>query len=110
MASVLVVDDDEATREVLRLMLEDAGYTVTEAADGIAALDVLHASATPLNTLLDLDLPRADGLALLTAVANEPTLAARHRFILLTAVARERVQHTDEIRARLGSPVVLKPF
>jgi len=109
-ASILVVDDDEATRDVLRWVLEDAGYTVTEAADGLAALAVMRASITPLVTLLDLDLPRADGLAVLTAVASEPTLAARHRYILLTAVAPKRVEQTDEICARLAVPVVFKPF
>src|SRR5262249_14416068 len=110
MVEVLIVDDDEPTRDVLRMMLEDEGYIITEAVDGSAALDMLHASPPPLITLLALDLPHADGLAVLNAVAATPALAERHHFILLTAVSRRRVQETDEICARLGVPVLRKPF
>lgn len=110
MVQVLIVDDDEPTRAVLRLMLEDEGYVITEAVDGSAALAMLRASSTPLITLLDLDLPHADGLAVLSAVAATPALADRHHFILLTAVSRGRVQETDKICARLGVPVLRKPF
>src|SRR5262245_27070661 len=109
-ATVLIVDDDEATREVLRLLVEDAGFLTSEATDGIAALDTLRASTTPLVTLLDLDLPHADGLAVLTAIADEPMLAARHRFIVLTALGPERVRLTDTVCAELGVKVLLKPF
>ena len=110
MVQVLIVDDDKPTRDVLRFMLEEEGYIIAEAADGTSALNVLRASVTPLITLLDLDLPHADGVAVLNAVAATPTLTARHRFILLTAVSRRRVQEADEICARLGVPIQLKPF
>src|SRR5262249_58359176 len=105
-----VVEEEDRPGAVWRLMLEEEGYAMAEAADGIGALNELRASTTPLVILLDLDLPRADGLAVLTAVADDPTLAARHRFILLTAVAPKRVEQTDEICARLAAPVVIKPF
>jgi response regulator RpfG family c-di-GMP phosphodiesterase len=39
---VLVVDDDAAIREFLRMLLEEEGYTVFEATDGITALDILR--------------------------------------------------------------------
>jgi CheY-like chemotaxis protein len=87
MASVLVVDDDKDTREVLRLAFEDEGYRVAEAADGLKALEVLRASASPLVVVLDLDLPQLDGIQVLRMVAEDPSLLARHAFILLTAVA-----------------------
>ncbi|HEV8193084.1 MAG TPA: response regulator [Ktedonobacterales bacterium] len=42
MTRVLLVDDDQAIRETLRFVLEDAGYQVLEASDGSAALRALR--------------------------------------------------------------------
>lgn len=110
MVSALVVDDDEDTRDVLRAALEDAGYAVAEAADGERALDALRASATPLVVVLDLDLPRLDGIEVLRAIAHDKRLAARHAVILLTAVVHRRYQAAEDLCAALGAPLMLKPF
>src|SRR6516165_4584281 len=58
---VLVVDDDDAIRETLRSVLEDAGYTVVEDHDGLAAVQRLRRSRTPMVVLLDLMMPGLDG-------------------------------------------------
>ncbi len=110
MVQVLVVDDDAPTREVLREVLELSGYDVVEAADGSAALDFLRAARTPVVTLLDLDMPRADGLDVLRTCAANPHALGCHRFILLTAVAQSRVQLATDLLTSLSVPVVLKPF
>jgi CheY-like chemotaxis protein len=61
----LVIDDDADIRDVVQLILEDAGYTVTVARDGAAALDVLrHAAPLPVLILLDLGMPLIDGRTL----------------------------------------------
>jgi GAF domain-containing protein/DNA-binding response OmpR family regulator len=57
---VLVVDDDVAVRQLLRRMLEPAGYTVLEAGDGRAALERLR-EVSPGVVLLDLMMPEMDG-------------------------------------------------
>jgi CheY-like chemotaxis protein len=106
----LVVDDDQDTRDVLRLMLEDAGYAVVEAVDGAEALDVLRASPFPMVVVLDLDLLRLDGIQVLNAVADDAQLADRHAFILVTAVQQRRYRAAADICARLSVPLVLKPF
>lgn len=110
MVQVLVVDDDAPTREVLREILEGSGYAVAEAVDGGVALDVLRAAPAPVVALLDLDMPQVDGLDILRASAAEPRSLGRHRFILLTAVSRSRVQQATELLSSLSVPVVLKPF
>lgn len=110
MASALVVDDDQDTRDILRIVLEDAGYAVTEAADGVLALDALRASVSPLAVVLDLDLPRLDGLGVLRAVADDARLSERHAFVLLTAVAHQRYQAAQDVCAQLAVPLILKPF
>ena len=110
MTHVLVVDDDEPTRDVLRLMLEDVGYAVSEAVNGAGALQALRESGEPQLVLLDLDLPGTDGLDVLEAVAADPSLAQRHRFILLTAVSEVRWTRTQPMREALDVPLLLKPF
>jgi CheY-like chemotaxis protein len=70
-AEVLVVDDDLATREMLRRTLAKGGWTVVEAADGREALAQL-ARAAPAVLLLDLMMPGMDGFEVLEAMRCEP--------------------------------------
>lgn len=110
MPAVLVVDDDAAIRETLRELLEDAGYHVREAADGVAALRALRASEERLVALVDLKMPRMDGHALLDVVAADPDLARRHAYILVTANADTQSLAFARLLTRLSVPVVAKPF
>src|SRR5260370_2430896 len=108
MAHVLTVDDDAPTREVLRSMLEESGYVVSEVGDGVSALKALRSSTVPFVTLLDLDLPLGDGLDVLRAVAADDSLSQRHRFILMTPVGQARWERTNDIRAAMQRPLRLK--
>jgi CheY-like chemotaxis protein len=58
--SILVVDDDENIRQIVRLCLGDEGYRVCEAPNGAAALEVLT-SCSPELILLDLRMPIMNG-------------------------------------------------
>ena len=60
--SVLVVDDDQNLRRMLRVVLEEEGYPVTEAPSAEAALQSLEEGAAPEVVLLDLMLPGMSGL------------------------------------------------
>jgi PAS domain S-box-containing protein len=94
---VLVVEDDEATRSVLRRTLRGAGWQVDEAGDGKAALECLE-EARPDLVLLDLMMPQMDGFE----VSARMRADARWRdipVIVLTAM-----DLTPEDRARLGIP------
>jgi CheY-like chemotaxis protein len=57
---VLVVDDDESIRQIVRLCLSDEGYDVFEAANGQAALKIVD-EYPPSLILLDLRMPIMDG-------------------------------------------------
>jgi signal transduction histidine kinase/CheY-like chemotaxis protein len=63
-ADVLVVDDDEGTRDVLRRTLVREGWTVREAANGTEGLEKL-AATKPAVILLDLMMPGMDGFEML---------------------------------------------
>ena len=57
---ILLIEDDDRIRETTRLVLEDEGYEVAEAADAESRLDLFE-SARPACVLLDIMLPGADG-------------------------------------------------
>lgn len=59
--SILVIDDDEAIREILKISLEMEGYHVMTAANGKEALDVLSQSPDQGVILLDLMMPVMNG-------------------------------------------------
>jgi DNA-binding NtrC family response regulator len=67
---VLVVDDEESLRHLLRVILERAGHTVLEAGDGQAALAVLDARPDVRVVFTDIRMPRMDGLALLDEIRD----------------------------------------
>ena len=65
--TILVVDDEKAHRLMLRAHLEDAGFTVLEAADGEKAMEAVTGQPVDL-VLMDVVMPRLDGLAALTKI------------------------------------------
>lgn len=82
---VLVIEDEEAVRDAIRFALEEAGYELFEAPDGIVGLDMLRLATEPLVVLVDLMMPRMSGLELLHEIGKEPDLAMRHAFIVTSA-------------------------
>jgi DNA-binding response OmpR family regulator len=103
MTTVLVVDDEAKLRGLLRDYLERDGYTVVEAADGQAALDLALASR-PALVVLDLGLPGLPG----EEVARLLRKASDVPIVMLTARATEN----DRVAGlRLGADdYVVKPF
>ena len=67
---ILVADDEKDIRSVLRLYLEDAGYEVVEAADGLQALEALESQDIDL-CLLDIMMPELDGYQVLKRVRED---------------------------------------
>ena len=97
---VLVVEDQDPIRGLVRDALEAAGYSVIEARDGLDALDQL-AMATDVELVLsDVSMPRMTGLELLAAVhAGDCALP----FLLMSGVA-------DAALDGLATPLLRKPF
>jgi DNA-binding NtrC family response regulator len=83
---ILVVDDDAALRFTLRGILEDAGYAVDEAGDGLLALEKIDAGGGYHLVLSDLRMPQLDGLGLLERVRQR----GGPRVIVITAHGSER--------------------
>jgi two-component system cell cycle response regulator len=72
--TVLVVDDSLVVRAVVRSRLEEEGYRVVEAVDGVAALDECR-QAVPDVVLLDVEMPGIDGREVLRRLKADPGLA-----------------------------------
>lgn len=68
---VLVVDDLQANREILLARLETLDYVVREASDGVEALESIEAEEPDL-ILLDVDMPRMDGIAVCQKLKAHP--------------------------------------
>jgi CheY-like chemotaxis protein len=104
--SVLVVEDEDALRRVVRDLLERDGFIVYEARDGAQALDEIDRAAPDI-VVLDLDLPRLDGYGVLSHLRSRP--ATRDLpVIVLTAKGDE----DSEVRVfEYGaSEYITKPF
>ncbi len=67
----LIVDDNEVNRQVLTLMLRDAGFTTREAADGQAAIDI-NRDWHPQVILMDMRMPLVDGHTAIRTIRQHP--------------------------------------
>lgn len=68
-AHVMVVEDDESAREMMKIALSQAGFQVSAVSNGEAALALLHRCRFQL-VLLDVHMPRISGLEVLEAVGR----------------------------------------
>ena len=84
---VLVVEDDERSRNGLVRLLQRDGYEVTVANDGQAAIDILLAPNPPQIALLDWEMPRLDGIHVCWAVRSIP--ANPYTYIIMVTAKAE---------------------
>ncbi len=105
MAHVLVVDDDETTRVRLRLALEHAGHSVSEARDGQAALAMAEAADV---VVMDIVMPVKGGLETLIELREKrPRMAV----VLMSGTAQTAAGPFQHLAERLGvEHVFTKPI
>ena len=78
---ILIIEDEESIQNIIKAFLEDAGYTVVLAADGLEGIEQFRANKPDL-VLLDLMLPKIDGFAVCEILRKE----SRVPIIMLTAL------------------------
>jgi DNA-binding response OmpR family regulator len=100
---ILVVDDDEQSRALVRVALERESFSVIEASDGVEALDLI-ASEAPDLVVLDVNLPSMGGFDVLTR------LRIAHAVPVIMVTGRDG--ETDRVLGlELGADdYVVKPF
>jgi type II secretory ATPase GspE/PulE/Tfp pilus assembly ATPase PilB-like protein/CheY-like chemotaxis protein len=105
-AKVLLVEDEEQLRRVMKDLLERDGYVVAEARDGVQALDEVDRHAPDI-IVLDLNLPALDGYSVLQQLRSRPATRGIP-VMVLTAKGDE----DNEVRVfELGADdFITKPF
>jgi two-component system response regulator MprA len=102
---ILVVDDERAVRDSLRRALELEGYDVDLAADGEEALERLHSNGEVDAVILDILMPRMDGLEVCRRLRREG-----HRLPVLMLTARDEVENRVAGLDAGADDYVTKPF
>lgn len=107
--TVLVVDDEEDIRKLLRLILEKDGFVVETAEDGQQARDQIDRRCPDL-ILLDLKMPRISGYQLFAELKSDEK-AKNVPIIVITALTQGSDQGDEEWARRMGADGFLtKPF
>lgn len=88
-ASVLVIDDASLVRLYYRQLLEEAGYTVDEALNGVEAFEKIAVQDFDL-LIVDINMPKMDGLAFLTALRAQPAPAGTTPALMTSTEDRDR--------------------
>lgn len=106
MARILVAEDDDPVRAIVKRALELDGHEVMTEADGAAALERLAAEHGRFDLLLsDIRMPLMDGIALALSAARDWPLLP---ILLMTGYAEQRERAHDLVA--LIEDVVTKPF
>src|SRR3989344_4359795 len=90
---ILLVEDDQFTRELYEEVLKDAGFEVNSAVDGLDGLTKIKAGGWNL-ILLDVMMPKMDGLDVLRSLMNEPPQVKNGPIVLLTNLTNDPVIDT----------------
>ncbi|HEX2902120.1 MAG TPA: response regulator [Jatrophihabitans sp.] len=107
----LVVDDSRAMRMILRRILSQVGFTVTEAGDGLEALAALaelqQQQQTPEVALIDWNMPNLNGLELIKEIRRRPELS--RMTLMMVTTEGEQAQIVRALAAG-AHEYVIKPF
>lgn len=98
--TVLIVDDEEDLRESVRDALEDEGYRTQVASDGVEALHKLAGTYDVCAVILDVVMPRMDGIAVYQEMQRDSRLA---KIPVVFATS-------DPSRVPVGALAFRKPF
>jgi two-component system, OmpR family, phosphate regulon response regulator PhoB len=104
-ATVLLCDDEEVLRQLVRATLDNGEYSIVEATDGDESLELAR-RLRPDVIVLDMMMPGRSGLEVLQELRGDPNLGSTP-VIMLTARAR---QADREAAAAGADPYLAKPF
>lgn len=107
MAKILVVDDEPAILKFVVKILEARNHQVLSAGDGVAGLELAQ-SELPDVLVLDINLPRMDGLQVCRILKADP--ATRHIGVVIITAAYTSVEDASEGEDCGADEYVVKPF
>lgn len=104
---ILIVDDSPAMRQTIVRALSLAGYSTLEASDGQDALDRIKDGEPIALALVDVNMPRLDGISLVRELRAMPHTRSIPILMVATEPRRER---REEARQAGATGWILKPF
>ncbi len=102
---ILIADDSNSVRQMVRLTLEEAGYTVEAAEDGQDAVNRLSGQIDMVIT--DLHMPNLNGIGVIQAVRQHPDYKFVPVIVLTTESEATKKQEAKEVGA---TGWIIKPF
>lgn len=106
MPKIVVVEDDQDTRQLLKIRLETAGYETAFAADAVTAIQTTRAERPDL-ILLDMGLPGGDGVVVMERLKSFPAL---EHIPVVVVSAREPAVTEERAREAGAHGYVQKPI
>ena len=106
MKTCLVVDDSRVIRKVARRILEDLGFEIAEASDGMEAIAWCR-TAMPEAILLDWNMPVMDGLSFLRELRKEPN---GHEPVVVFCTVESDMEHIVAALDAGADEYIMKPF
>lgn len=104
--TVLTVDDSRTMREMLLLALQDAGFYVLQAEDGLRGIEVLNDQAADV-IITDINMPRLDGFGFIEHVRRD----TKHRAVPILVLTTESDAEKKSRARRAGATGwIVKPF
>ena len=105
-ASILAVDDSPSLRMAVRIALSGAGYSVTEAGDGVEGLN--KSNAGPFDMIVtDLNMPNMDGLTMIREIRRSSSNASVP-IVFLTTESDDGIK--QQAKAAGATGWLVKPF
>jgi phosphoserine phosphatase RsbU/P len=104
---ILIAEDDATSRTILQAVLSKGGYEVVSSADGLEALEAFKQSDAPDLAIVDLIMPKIDGLELVREVRTLPT--PRPPYIIILSTKSETADVVAGLDAGADDYLV-KPF
>lgn len=102
--TIMIVEDETATRRLYRFLLRNSGYNVIEAEDGIDALEKLAVQECDV-IITDMNMPRMGGIELVR------TLRQNHSQVYVIMVTAYGAPDTEKTALRIGvNEYLTKPF
>ena len=105
MASILIVEDHPTMRDAMRLVLEEDGHQVEEAADGEVGIAMVRDRA-PDVVLLDLNIPVVSGTEVLETLKSDPATAD----VLVVVVTATGEEGRQKAMSQGADGYITKPF
>ena len=104
--TVLVVEDDDDSRYLMRLELERLGYLVSEAENGVKGVEIALREHPDI-ILMDLTLPEMDGLEATSRIRSDPEMS---EVPIIAVTAHQESDFREEAKASGFNAYVTKPI